>query len=49
MSVFSFDELHVLIGVAIQFLFAKLLRRPLSSWHPWLVVLGIELLNEAND
>jgi hypothetical protein len=49
LSGFSFDELHVLIGVGIHFLAAGLLRRPLSSWRPWLVVLGISLINEAND
>jgi len=49
LSGFSFDELHLLIGVGIHFLAAGLLRRPLSSWRPWLVVLGISLINEAND
>ena len=43
------DLLHVWIGFAILVGAGLLLRRPLSSWLPWLCVLALELLNEALD
>jgi len=43
------DALHVYGAVLIQILSAAALRRPLSSWIPWLVVLGAALLNEYFD
>ncbi|URD61698.1 hypothetical protein M8312_04080 [Sphingomonas sp. KRR8] len=43
------DSLHVLVGVLLQLGAASLLRRGLSDWRPWLLVLSLELLNEAND
>jgi hypothetical protein len=46
---FSHDALHVLVGPCIQLLAAALLRRSLRNPWPWLVVLVLELANEAND
>jgi hypothetical protein len=49
LSGWPMDTLHVIGGVVLQLLAARLLRRPLSSWRPWAVVLLLELLNEAHD
>ena len=46
---FHDDALHVIGGVLVQLAAAALLRRSLASWAPWLAVLALELLNEAND
>lgn len=46
---FGHDALHSLVGVAAQLLAAAVLRRSVAQWGPWLVVLGLELLNEASD
>lgn len=46
---FHDDALHVGGGVLVQLVAAAVLRRSLASWWPWLVVLGLELLNEIND
>jgi hypothetical protein len=48
-SGFSMDALHVIAGVALQLLVAGLWRISVASWRPWLVLLGLELLNEAAD
>lgn len=48
-SAFSPDALHVFAGVAIQLLTAAVLRRPVSRWAPWLVVLVAIIVNEAID
>ena len=45
----STDALHVIAGVLLQLLVATLLRRPLSSWLPWLAVLAAILFNEGVD
>ena len=45
----STDALHVIAGVLVQVLIATLVRRPLSSWLPWLAVLAAILFNEAVD
>ena len=45
----STDALHVIAGVLVQLLVATLLRRPLASWLPWLVVLAAILFNEGVD
>ena len=45
----SMDALHVLAGVVALIVFALLLRRPLSSWLPWSLVLALALMNEASD
>ena len=43
------DALHVLAGVLIQMIAAAFCRTGLAGWGPWLLVLGLELLNEALD
>jgi hypothetical protein len=45
----SMDALHILLGVALQMLFARATRVPLTNWHPWLLVLTLLLLNEISD
>lgn len=42
----SDKTLHIVVGVALYFLFLKLLKRP--GWAV-LAVFGIELINEIND
>ena len=46
---FSHDALHVLVGVLVLLAAALVLRRPISSWRPWLVVLLLIFLNEFAD
>lgn len=41
--------LHVLIGLGIYLFSIVLLRLSLSSWKPWLIVLGFQLINEVAD
>jgi hypothetical protein len=48
-SVVSSDALHVLVGVLLWVLVAQVLRRSLSAWFPWLVLLALALLNEGVD
>ncbi len=43
------DALHVLVGVLLSLAFGLILRRPLTSWLPWLGVLAVILWNEAVD
>lgn len=43
------DTLHVLGGVIIQLLLAAVLRTSLASKWPWLILLGLELADEAYD
>ena len=43
------DALHVYAAFVLQTAGAALLRRPLSSWGPWFVVLLAELANEGLD
>jgi hypothetical protein len=43
------DSLHVLAGVIIQLTAAALLRTDVADRRPWLLVLALELANEAND
>ncbi len=45
----STESLHVVAGVLIQLLAAALLRKPVSSASPWLVVLAIASVNEFMD
>lgn len=40
---------HILLGLALTLGFTWALRRPLGSWRPLLLVLVLELLNEASD
>jgi hypothetical protein len=46
---FDADWLHLAIGPAILLFAAAVLRKPLSSWVPWLVVAAIALVNETVD
>jgi hypothetical protein len=41
--------LHIHLGLAIYLLTCLLLRRPLGSTLPWLVVVLLELTNELSD
>ena len=43
------DALHVVIGVAVWLGLALIIRRPLSSFAPWLGLAGFILWNEAVD
>lgn len=46
---FSSDSIHVVTGVVIQLIAGLLLKKPISRWRPWLVVLALILLNEFID
>jgi hypothetical protein len=46
---FNPEWLHLIAGPLIFVAAAVVLRKPLSSWWPWLVVLAAELVNEAID
>jgi len=41
------DALHVYAGVGVQIVAAIILRRPIAHFAPWVVVLIVEMLNEA--
>ena len=41
--------LHVIVGVLLWLAFALLLRRPVTSWVPWLLVFAIIVWNEIVD
>jgi hypothetical protein len=43
------DALHVMGGVLLQLISSAVLRRPISSIAPWVVVLVAELANELID
>lgn len=46
---FSSDSLHVITGVVVLVGAALLLRKPVSSSRPWLVVLVLSCTNELAD
>ena len=46
---FSPDALHVLVGVGLQLVLARLLNTTVAHVFPWLGVLTLELLNEWSD
>lgn len=46
---FSHDSIHILAGVLIWLAAGLLVKRPLSSWRPWLCVLVLILWNETVD
>lgn len=46
---FSSDALHVFVGVIIQLSAAFVLKRPISDWRLWFVVLMLISLNEFID
>lgn len=41
--------LHVVVGVLVWLTLAMLLRRPVSSWLPWLGLAAVIVLNELVD
>jgi hypothetical protein len=43
------DALHVLVGVLLWLGLGTLLKRPLTSWLPWIVLLAVIAWNEAVD
>ncbi|KQN07397.1 hypothetical protein QP162_20370 [Sphingomonas aurantiaca] len=45
----SHHDWHLLLGVLLMLGFTRLLRLPLGAWVPLLIVLGLELVNEALD
>jgi hypothetical protein len=45
----SHDTLHVIAGVLVWLVAALLIRRPVTSWFPWLWALAFILWNEAAD
>ena len=45
----STEVIHVAAGVLILLLAAAALRKPVSSWQPWLVVLAFAFVNECVD
>lgn len=46
---FSPDVLHVLVGIALQLILARLFGVSVARPTPWLGVLSLELLNEWSD
>lgn len=48
-SVVSSDALHLLVGTLVWLLVALVLRKPITRWRPWLVLLGLIAFNEAVD
>lgn len=49
MAGFSHDAIHVLVGGIGPLIVARLSRRTVASWLPWLAMLVLILLNEAAD
>ena len=45
----SHDTLHVIAGVMVWLVLALLLRRPITSWYPWLGVFAFAVWNEMVD
>ena len=43
------DALHIYAALIVQLAACFLLKRPLGSWLPWLIVLLAELANEGLD
>jgi hypothetical protein len=43
------DALHVIVGVLLWIVLGLVVRRPLASWVPWLLLFVIILWNEAVD
>lgn len=41
--------IHLIVGVLLTIAFTVLLRVPLGSWRPLLIVLAFELVNETSD
>jgi len=45
----SHDAIHIFTGVLLWIAFGLLLRRPLTSWRPWLWLFAVILWNETVD
>jgi hypothetical protein len=45
----SHNSLHIFVGVLMWIALGLLLRRPLTSWMPWLWVFALILWNETVD
>ena len=45
----SHDTLHMIVGMFVWLGLALVLRRPVSSWKPWLWMLALILWNETVD
>jgi hypothetical protein len=45
----SHETLHIIVGVLLWLALGLLLRRPLTSWRPWLWLFAFILWNEAVD
>jgi hypothetical protein len=45
----SHNSLHIFVGVLLWIAIGLLLRRPLTSWRPWLWVFALILWNETVD
>ena len=45
----SHDTLHLLAGVLAWLVAALILRRPISSWQPWLWLVVLTAINEVVD
>lgn len=45
----SHDSLHIIVGVLVWLVAALLLRRPVTSWRPWLWLCALILWNEVVD
>ena len=45
----SMDALHIVVGLILFLLTARLLRKSVASWLPWLALLSLELGNEIYD
>jgi hypothetical protein len=43
------DALHVIVGVLLWLVVALVVRRPLTSWRPWLWVFAAIMWNETVD
>jgi hypothetical protein len=43
------DALHVIVGVLLWLVLTLVLRRPITSWRPWLWVFAFILWNETVD
>ncbi len=43
------DALHIYAAFAIQVAAAVIIRKPISHWAPWVIVMGFAVLNESLD
>lgn len=45
----SHHDIHLILGLALTLGLGAVLRRPLGSWLPLLIVFGLEVINELFD